>query len=135
MDARARATFLALILAQAAHSVEEYVFRLYDVFTPARLVSSLVSDNLATGFAIANAAIVAFGFWCYFARVRRGHPSSVSWAWPWVAIELANGIVHPAIALTQRQYFPGVVTAPLLLILAAYLATRLWRSRRMTSHA
>ena len=40
-----------LILAQAAHSTEEYVFRLFDVFAPARFVSSLVSDNLAVGFA------------------------------------------------------------------------------------
>jgi hypothetical protein len=30
MDRQSRAAFLALIVAQAAHSVEEYVFRLYD---------------------------------------------------------------------------------------------------------
>ena len=52
MDARTRFAFLALILTQAAHSVEEYVFRLYDVFAPARFVSGLVSDNHAAGFAV-----------------------------------------------------------------------------------
>jgi hypothetical protein len=33
-----RSAFLALILAQAAHSVEQYAFRLYDVLAPARYV-------------------------------------------------------------------------------------------------
>jgi hypothetical protein len=32
----ARQLFLWLIVAQAAHSVEEYQFRLYDVLAPAR---------------------------------------------------------------------------------------------------
>ena len=38
-----RITFWLLILAQAAHSIEEYVGRLYDVFPPARVVSGLIS--------------------------------------------------------------------------------------------
>jgi len=49
--------FLALILAQGAHSIEEYAFKLYEVFPPARLVSGLVSRDLATGFIAANAAV------------------------------------------------------------------------------
>ena len=43
--------FLLLVVAQAAHSVEEYVTRLYADFAPARFVSTLVSDDPATGFA------------------------------------------------------------------------------------
>ena len=35
MTPRMRTAFLWLIVAQAAHSVEEYVFRLYDVLAPA----------------------------------------------------------------------------------------------------
>jgi hypothetical protein len=44
-----RAGFLILILTQAAHSVEEYVFRLYDVLAPARFISGLFSADLPTG--------------------------------------------------------------------------------------
>jgi len=33
--------FLALIVAQAAHSIEEYVFRLFEVLAPARFISGL----------------------------------------------------------------------------------------------
>ena len=53
--------FLALILTQAGHSIEEYSTRLYDVLAPARLVSSLFSDDRGIGFAIFNASLVAFG--------------------------------------------------------------------------
>ena len=68
------------------------LFRLYDVFAPARFVSGLVSDDRAVGFALVNAGLVAFGLWCYFARVRSGHPAGRAFAWFWAALELANGI-------------------------------------------
>jgi hypothetical protein len=127
MDSRSRTTFLLLIVAQAAHSIEEYVFRLYDVFMPARVISGLVSDNLAVGFAVFNISLVAFGVWCYLARVRPAHPSARQWMWPWVIVETSNGIVHPAVALWRGEYFPGVATAPVLLVLALYLGAQLMR--------
>ena len=61
MTPQSRRAFLVLILAQAAHSTEEYVFRLFDVFAPARFVSSLVSDDLAVGFALVNTGLILFG--------------------------------------------------------------------------
>lgn len=128
MDTRSQFAFLLLILAQAAHSVEEYAFRLYDVFAPARLITSLVSDDLATGFVIANAALVLFGLWCYIARVRVGHRSAGGWVWLWLLIEFVNGIGHPAIVLMRSSYFPGVVMALVLLALSVYLAVRMSRN-------
>jgi hypothetical protein len=130
MDTRSQFAFLALILAQAAHSFEEYIFRLYDVFAPARFVSSLLSDDLAKGFVIVNAALVLFGSWCYTARVRAGHRSAHWWVWLWLLIEFGNGIGHPVVALIRGEYFPGVVTAPVLLALSAYLAVRMLRMQR-----
>ena len=55
--------FLGLAITQAAHSIEEFYFRLFDVLAPARYLSGLVSDNLALGFAAINALIVVFVFW------------------------------------------------------------------------
>ena len=127
MNSRSRSAFLALILAQAAHSVEEYVFRLYDVFAPARIISGLFSDDLATGFAIFNIGLVLFGFLCYLVWVRPGRPAARALAWLWIVIELVNGIGHPAIALARGGYFPGVLTAPVLLALSLYLALRMTR--------
>ena len=129
MSPRSRWAFLVLILAQAAHSTEEYVFRLFDVFAPARFVSSLVSDDLALGFALVSVGLVLFGLWCYAARVRPGHSSGAVFAWLWTVLELGNGIGHTALALSQCGYFPGVATAPVLLAVSTYLAVTLSAAR------
>jgi Protein of unknown function with HXXEE motif len=125
MEARTRTAFGLLMAAQAAHSVEEYVFRLYDVFGPARFVAGLFSPDLAVGFAAGNAAIVLFGVWCYLARVRPAHPSARAYAWFWTVLEAANGGGHILMAAARDGYFPGVATAPLLLGLSLYLGARL----------
>ena len=128
MEPRGRRAFLALIIAQAAHSVEEYVFRLYDVFPPARFVSGLIDRDLARGFLIANAALVLFGLWCYLARVRKGGESGRGVALFWTALETINGTVHLVLAVARGGYFPGAGTAPILLGCAAWLGSTLFRS-------
>ena len=40
----------------------------------------------------------------------------------WTILEVGNGIGHLAIALSRAGYFPGVVTAPLLVVFALWLA-------------
>jgi Protein of unknown function with HXXEE motif len=122
---RFQATFLALVLGQAAHSAEEYLGRLYDVFAPARFVSGMISQNLERGFLIVNAGLVLFGLWCFLWPVRRGWPSAVPLAWFWVTIELVNGIGHPMWSLFQRRYTPGVATAVILLIVTLSLMRQL----------
>jgi hypothetical protein len=129
IDARTKFAFLTLIVIQAMHSAEEYLTRLYEVFGPARFVSSLVSDDLSTGFLIANIALVLFGIWCYVDRVRPGHRAASAWIWPWIIIEAANGIGHSLLALSRGGYFPGVITAPVLLVNSLYLAQRISRSQ------
>ncbi len=122
MQRKDRMVFLFLILAQGAHSVEEYVTRMYNVFAPARFVSSLFSNNLALGFLMFNATLVTFGLWCWAVPVRLGWRSARVFVWFWVILELGNGIGHSAIALVRGGYFPGVLTAPLLLLLAGWMA-------------
>jgi Protein of unknown function with HXXEE motif len=118
-------TFLALVLAQAAHSVEEYLGRLWEVFPPARAVTRLVSSDLERGFLIVNVGLVAFGLWSILWPVRRGWRVAVPIAWLWVGLELVNGVGHPLWSLIQGRYTPGVATAPILLVLALLLAHRL----------
>ena len=130
MDARGRSAFLALMGVQAAHSLEECAFRLTDVYAPARFLGGLVSRDPARGFVLLNALLVVFGAWCYWARVRTRHPSARALAWGWTAVELANGTIHSAMAVSRRAYFPGVATAPLLLGVAAWLAFSLRRGDR-----
>jgi hypothetical protein len=127
--------FLALIGAQAAHSVEEYYFALYDVLPPARWVSGFFSDEPRVGFAIANVLLVLFGVWTYAARVRPAAPGARGWAWFWTILEGLNGSGHLLFALTAGGYFPGAATAPILIALALGLATALNRTRAENADA
>lgn len=132
---RFQLTFLALVAAQATHSAEEDLGRLYDVFPPARFVSGLISHNLEIGFVIFNTALVTFGLWCLFWPVRRQWAAAVPLVWLWIIIELVNGIGHPIWSLVRLRYTPGVATAPILLGLAVYLAWQLTVGRIGTSAA
>lgn len=124
---RLQAAFGALVLAQAAHSIEEYVGRLWESFPPARFLTGLVATDRQQGFLVLNILLVAFGIWCFLWPFRRGWPSVVTFGWVWVAVEVLNGIVHPSWSLLQGAYTPGVATAPVLLILALDVARHLRR--------
>ena len=117
--------FLGLAISQAAHSIEEYFFQLFDVFGPARFLIGLVAENLSLGFAIANSLVVAFIFWTYFFRIRPESPNARAWTWGWALVELANGIGHVLLANSAGSYFPGVYTAPLLILFSLALIYRL----------
>ncbi|MEX2180340.1 MAG: HXXEE domain-containing protein [Gemmatimonadaceae bacterium] len=118
-------TFGALVLSQTAHSAEEYVGRLWETFPPARQLTSLVSSNGETGFLVINVALVAFGWWCLLWPVRQGWRTASGLMWFWIVIQTINGIGHPLWSMRQGGYTPGVATAPLLLVLALYLAVQL----------
>jgi len=122
---RHQSAFAALVLAQAAHSTEEYVRRLWETFPPARFVAGLISLNLARNFLLINICLVAFGIWCLFWPVRRDWPSAVPLAWGWAIVEFLNGSIHLLWTLTQGHYTPGVATAPLLVLLALNLGYQL----------
>jgi Protein of unknown function with HXXEE motif len=135
VETRQRLVFLCLVLAQGAHSVEEYRNRLYEVFAPARAVSLLVADDAVAGFIIFNMVLVLLGLWCWALPVRLGWPSARGLVWFWTILELANGIGHLGLALARRGYFPGAATAPLLVALAAWMAVLQMRGARARSEA
>ena len=120
-----RTAFGLLIAAQAVHSIEEALGRLWEVFPPAAFVSGLVSSNREAGFIGLNIALVAFGVWCFLWPVSRGWSSAPVFVSIWTAIEIVNGLGHPLWSLVQGHYTPGVATAPILLLLAINLG---WQS-------
>lgn len=129
---RSATTFLALIAVQAAHSIEEYLGRLWEVFSPARFVTGLILQDRRLGFIVFNVALIGFGFWCFFGPVMRRWPSAKAFIGFWIIIELINGIGHPLWSIQQRGYTPGLITAPVLLILAL---TLLWQLRSSDQRA
>jgi len=108
--------FGLLIAAQSAHSIEEYLGRLWDVFPPAAFVSGLIASNREVGFVILNVALVTFGIWCLVWPIARAWPSAAALVSFWCVLEGLNGVGHILWSLLQRGYVPGLVTAPLLLI-------------------
>lgn len=122
---RIDAAFGALVLAQGAHSIEEYLGRLWESFPPARFLTGLFPFDRELTFIILNVAIVGFGLWCLLWPVRRSWPSAVGLMWAWVVIETINGVGHPLWSLRQGGYTPGVITAPILLVVALYLGAQL----------
>jgi hypothetical protein len=126
---RFQATFLGLIATQAAHSIEEYFGRLYEVFPPARFVSGLISQDLQLGFIFFNVALVAFGVWCWLWPVRRRSPLLVMVTWFWIVLEVFNGVGHLLWSIREIRYMPGSATAPVLLVLAIALARQAGRER------
>ncbi len=125
--------FLALIGAQSLHSLEEYLFRLWETFPPAQFLTGLVSADLERGFIVINLSVVALGICCYWWPVRRRWASATLIAWLWIGLELVNGIGHPAWSVMQGGYTPGLITSLILLPLALLLAARLSTERAASS--
>jgi len=125
---RSERVFLHLAIAQFLHSVEEYVYRLWETFLPARLLSGLVSSDLETGFLIINVSVVLAAFASYAGPIRNQWRSATAVAWFWVCLEMINGIGHPAWSVASGAYTPGLLTSLLLLPLAAALGWRLARN-------
>ena len=134
MMTRHKVAFGALVLTQAAHSVEEYVGRLWETFPPARFLTELVSEDQERGFLLINVALVAFGVWCFVWPIRRDWPTAAVLAWTWVTIEVINGVGHPLWSIRMGGYTPGAATAPVLLVIALYLARQLRTIARPSVH-
>ena len=112
-----RLTFLLIALVQGLHSIEEFIGKLWDVYPPATYLCGLVSSNLRTGFIIINVSLFFvlmltwLGTFSKFLSIR-------PFLWFWSIMELINGIGHSIWSITEGSYTPGLLTAPLLLILA-----------------
>jgi hypothetical protein len=125
MDKSSKAAFLALVLTQAIHSVEEYAFEFYQVFRPAQLLDGLFPGFAQPGFIAFNSLLLLFGIWCLVFQIGRNAPKARFWAWVWVVIELYNGAAHALWAAVTASYNPGLVSSLVLFALATYLFLRL----------
>lgn len=132
MNSKIKSAFFLLVLVQGLHSLEEYLGRLWEVFPPARMLTSLVSENLETGFLVINIGLFIFGLWCWRFPIRKDYFFAPAVIWFWVILETINGIGHPVWSLSQKTYTPGLATAPFLFIIAIYLV-RLFSNHKLRS--
>ena len=119
---RFQTTFGMLILAQAAHCIEEYAGRLWTTFPPAQYLTGLISQDRRLGFIAVNVTFIVFGIWCFLWPVRKNWTLAIGLAWFWAVLELVNGTTHVLWSFLQQGYTAGSATAPVLLVLAFYLA-------------
>ncbi len=76
---RINVAFGALVATQTAHSVEEYIGRLWESFPPARFLTGMISPDRELGFIVINITLVAFGIWCLiFPSGATGRPQQCS---------------------------------------------------------
>jgi hypothetical protein len=113
--------FLLLVFIQASHSLEEYIGKLWENFPPATFLCGLISDDLHFGFVAINIGLFVFGILCWVFLVKTNHSLAIIVIWFWIILELINGIGHPVWTIIQKDYTPGVVTAPFLFITAILL--------------
>ncbi|NND51306.1 MAG: HXXEE domain-containing protein [Flavobacteriaceae bacterium] len=125
--------YLVLVLVQAAHSLEEYFGQLWEVFPPAIWLTGLISEDRHMAFVIINIGLFVFGIFSWFFFVRKDHEFAAFLIWFWVVLELINGVIHTGWSIMQAQYTPGVITAPILFIVAFYLMRNYLNKKAITT--
>ncbi|MEX0290578.1 MAG: HXXEE domain-containing protein [Flavobacteriaceae bacterium] len=121
MSKKIKILFFLLIMAQGLHSIEEYQGKLWENFPPATYLTGLFSDDHETGFLIINIGLFVFGLLCCAILLRTKGVYALALVWFWVILEFINGIGHPIWSAIQASYTPGLLTAPLLLLMAVLI--------------
>ena len=113
---RISCTILLLVAALAMHLVEEVRtgFR-------KKLPLGEMPKSLFVGI---NVFIYAFCFTTFFLSVRRDG-LAIPFSWTFAIAMLMNGIGHIGIMALNRKYFPGGLTAPVLILVSTYLIKQL----------
>ncbi|NER12865.1 HXXEE domain-containing protein [Leptobacterium flavescens] len=136
MEPRVKIRFLILVLVQALHSTEEYIGKLWEVSAPAEYLSGLISSDIETGFLVINVGLFVFGIFCWLFIVRTNHRFAPFFIWFWIVLEIVNGLGHLLWSFYEKNYIPGLWTAPFLLIAAVYLrytykkTVKLWNTEK-----
>ncbi len=108
--------------AQAGHFVEEMATGFHERL-PATFGLPPMSPRLFVAFNLAWLGIWALSTW---GLARRRHIALFP-LWFLGVAGVANGLLHPLLALNAEGYFPGLATSPLMAIVGALLLARLAR--------
>lgn len=117
---RATVTFVAAVVLQGVHVVEEYSTHFYE-----RYPAILGLAPWPSSFFLAFNAIV-LGIWVSAAfGLRTGCRPAFFAAWFLALAAMGNGVAHPLLSLRAGGYAPGLVTSPLVGIAGICLWIRL----------
>ena len=113
--------FLLLVILQAIHSVEEFIFKLYERFPPMRFLFQNAPHLAKPAFAISNALLVLIGLVCFYYWVQPARKGATVVVWIWITIESLNVVAHIVWAALIGGYNPGLVTGLLFVPVLIYL--------------
>jgi len=113
------------ILSQLAHFTEEY---LYDFHLRFPAILGLIAWP-RQAFAAFNLFWLVIWLVALAALVRLPRASAFP-LWFLAIASIANGLVHPVLSLTVRDYFPGLWTSPLVAVLGVLLISTLSTATR-----
>ena len=131
MTNKTKIAFLLLVIVQAVHSIEEYYGRLWEVFSPAKFVTGLVSNDHEAGFFIINISLFIIGILTWAAYMRN-HAFAKMIVVLLSVMEIINSVGHSIWAVGNIGYVPGLATAPFLFALALYIMISLFKTNRTT---
>jgi hypothetical protein len=128
MSNKITSAFLLLIVVQALHSAEEFIFKFYEAFPPMAFLYRNVPHLARPAFIVFNALLLITALICLLCWVRPARRGARTVVWVWIGAEAFNAIAHSAWAILIRAYNPGLVTALGFVPVVAYLSYLLRRA-------
>ncbi len=127
MDLKKRISFLflLLIIAHVLHATEEYMGKLWEVYTPAIYICNLVASNPRAGFIIINCVFVIIGLVYWGSLQHKNRSSSYSLIWIWIILQTLNIIGHITWTISNADYTPGIFTTFIILFVVILLVKQL----------
>jgi|SRR5215213_3529631 len=122
MNRRIPPAFLSLVILQAIHSAEEFIFGFYEKFPPMRVIYQAAPLLAKPAFATSNALLLLAGLVCFYYWVRPSGRGARAVVWVWVVLESVNVIAHSVWAFLIGGYNPGLATAILFVPVLIYLS-------------
>jgi hypothetical protein len=133
MNSKIRLAFLSLVILQAIHSAEEFIFRFYEKFPPMRLIYQDAPHLAKPAFAISNALLFCAGLLCFYYWVRPARKGAQTVVWVWIILEAFNVVAHFVWAVLIRGYNPGLATVILFVPVLIYLSYSMRRVSLLTA--
>ena len=122
MNGKIRLAFLSLIILQAIHSAEEFIFGFYEKFPPMMLLYHDAPHLAKPAFVISNALLFCAGLVCFYYWVQPARRGEKIVIWIWMIIESINIIGHCVWAILIGGYNPGLASVMLFVPVLIYLS-------------
>ena len=135
MNRNIQTMFLLLVILQAIHSAEEFIFRLYERLPPMKLLYQNAPYLAKPAFVIFNASLILIGLACFYYWVQPARKGARVVVWAWVILESLNVAAHLLWASIIGGYVPGLWTAALFIPVLIYLFSLMRRVSSSRIHS